>query len=498
MIELKDVCFSYAGREGGGLRHIDLTVEDGEFILLCGRSGCGKTTVTRLINGLIPQYYPGELTGRVLLDGREVSELEMYERSERVGSVFQNPRTQFFNTDTDSEIAFGLENEGWPPEELRKRVETVTEELELGGLRGRSLHALSGGEKQKIAFASVYAMDQEVYLLDEPSSNLDMDAIQELKEHLALLKKQGKTILIAEHRLYYLMELADRMVYLENGRLSAIFTPAQFMGLSDGERERMGLRAADLRRVHPAAPPFQPSGTALELRDVGLYYKKELLVEHISLRAGRGEIVGILGHNGSGKTTFSRALCGLHKQTRGEFLWDGRSQTRKERLKRSYMVMQDVNFQLFADSVEAECSFGIRDPDLKLAGKTLERLGLTPYRSCHPNTLSGGQKQRLAVAVSMICGKEVLVFDEPTSGLDFDSMAQVAGLVQSLAAMGKVIFIVTHDYEFICRTCSRVFHIDKGEACIDLPVSTETEGRLQALFGLESTAFGGKGVNAHE
>ena len=197
-----------------------------------------------------------------------------------------------------------------------------------------------------------------------------------------------------------------------------------------------------------------------------------------------GEIIGVVGHNGAGKTTLSRTLCGLHKEASGQFLWNEKPQDRKERLRRSYMVMQDVNFELFADSVEAECSFGIRNPDKSLIETTMDSLGLLPYRTHHPNTLSGGQKQRVAVAVSMICGKELLVFDEPTSGLDFDSMEQVALLIQKLSAMGKVIFVVTHDYEFVCRTCSRVLHIDHGEQCDDLPLVPDNEENLKKLFSI--------------
>ena len=188
MIELKNITFSYERREQGGLRNINLTVKNGECILLCGRSGCGKTTITRLVNGLIPRFYAGELTGQVLIDGKDIADLTMYKIAEKVGSVFQNPRTQFFNTDSDSEIAFGLENQGMPTEELRQRVETTAADLEIQSLRNRSLHALSGGEKQKVAFASVYAMNPDIYLLDEPSSNLDMDAIQDLRKHLKLVK----------------------------------------------------------------------------------------------------------------------------------------------------------------------------------------------------------------------------------------------------------------------------------------------------------------------
>lgn len=194
MIELKNITFSYEGRNQGGLRDINLTVKDGECILLCGRSGCGKTTITRLVNGLIPRFYAGGLTGQVLVDGKDIADLTMYEIAKKVGSVFQNPRTQFFNTDSNSEIAFGLENQGMPTEKLRQRVETTAVDLEIQSLRNRSLHALSGGEKQKVAFASVYAMNPDIYLLDEPSSNLDMDAIQDLRKHLKFVKQQGKTI----------------------------------------------------------------------------------------------------------------------------------------------------------------------------------------------------------------------------------------------------------------------------------------------------------------
>ena len=339
-------------------------------------------------------------------------------------------------------------------------------------------------QKQKIAFASVYAMNPEIYLLDEPSSNLDMTSIQELKGHLRLLQKQGKTILIAEHRLYYLMGLADRIVYLEQGRIEKIFTPEEFRGLPRETRERMGLRAADLAEVRPPQVHPPVSSPVLELRDVTLRYKKRTVLHRISLAAAKGEVIGVVGHNGAGKTTFSRALCGLHKDCEGQFLWDGQAMERKNRLKRSYMVMQDVNYELFAESVEAECSFGIRNPDLTLAASTLEELGLAPYRERHPNTLSGGQKQRVAVAVSMICGKDLLVFDEPTSGLDFDSMTQVAGLIRRLSELGKVIFIVTHDFEFVCRTCSRVLHFDEGEMPDDIPVVMDALPKLRELFSV--------------
>ncbi|MBP1736787.1 MAG: hypothetical protein H6Q60_668, partial [Oscillospiraceae bacterium] len=355
MIQFEHVSFAYSGQESGNLNDLNLTIQDGECVLFCGRSGCGKTTVTRLVNGLIPYFFAGELTGRVLVNGMEIAQTPMYQIARRVGSVFQNPRTQFFNTDTDSEIAFGIENEALAPDELHRRMDRTTQELGLQVLLGRNLFELSGGEKQKIAFASVYAMQPEVYLLDEPSSNLDIGAIEELKKHLGLIKHQGKTVLIAEHRLHYLMELVDRIIYLENGRVAGSYTPSQLKSLSEEERSAMGLRAADLLAVHPPESCACTGSPVLTLQDVTLRHGKRTILEHVSLRAAGGELIGVVGHNGAGKTTISRALCGLHRHYGGSFLWEGSPQDDKARRKRAYMVMQDVNYQLFAESVEKEC-----------------------------------------------------------------------------------------------------------------------------------------------
>lgn len=217
MVVLKNVSFSYHTAEhNSGVYDINLTIPFGQVVLFCGASGCGKTTVTRLINKLAPSYYSGELKGEVLIDGVDSSKASLYELSKKIGSVFQNPRSQFFSVDSTSEIAFGCENTGVPREEMYRRIGQVADSLNIEHLLDRNLFALSGGEKQKIACASVAAMQPEIFILDEPSSNLDLHTIFDLKEVIRKWKEQGKTVIIAEHRLYYLMELVDRIIYMEN------------------------------------------------------------------------------------------------------------------------------------------------------------------------------------------------------------------------------------------------------------------------------------------
>lgn len=463
MITFDEVSFQYAGRDEESLRNVNLTIQRGESVVFCGRSGCGKTTLTRLVNGVIPAFFDGERQGEVRLDGMNVAEIPMYHLANRVGSVFQNPRTQFFNVDTNSEIVFGLENQGIPRDGLRSRLNQTIRDLSLEPLRNRSIFELSGGEKQKIAFASVYTMNPDVYVLDEPSSNLDMRSIFELRAQLELVKRQGKTILIAEHRLFYLTNLADRFIFLNQGKVEAIFTAEAFRALTPETRMRMGLRAARLRSEAgrgTASPDSSRTGElTLRINSLEVKVGKRVLLKSVSADIRRGEIIAICGDNGVGKTTFSRCLCGLITESGGEFLWEGRKMNAAERLKRAFLVMQDVNYELFAESVEKECTFGIQGARQEEVRDALSRLGLADFSDHHPNTLSGGQKQRLAVAVGMLSRKEILVFDEPTSGLDYDGMIRVAALLNEVAAAGNIIFVVTHDEELIDHACTRVLHI---------------------------------------
>lgn len=502
MIEIKNVTFHYAGLDQAGLSDINLTVLAGECVLLCGASGCGKTTITRLINGLIPHYYKGELTGEVKVNGKEIGQQEMYSLAGLVGSVFQNPRSQFFSVDTDGEITFGPENIGLPKEEILARKEKVLNDLNLRDLMNRSLFDLSGGEKQKIACGSVAALFPKIIILDEPSSNLDWDSIRDLSEMMKIWKQQGKTIIISEHRLWYLKDIIDRAVYLEQGRIVREWDRDSFCLLTEEELASYELRPVHLeekyiREFSDDRENFQAetavagnlasdrctgngSDDNVLLRDFYftytpekyLLFKRKITPEDEAicnlriprLMAKKGEIIGVIGKNGSGKSTFLRCLCGLEKTCIGTVTMDGKVISGKKLTGISYMVMQDVNHQLFTDSVLSEVLLSMEEPDEKKGEQILEGLDLLEYKDKHPMALSGGQKQRVAIASAMAAKADILLFDEPTSGLDYRHMKEVSVLLRRLADMGKTVFVATHDPELCAQCCDRIIRIRAGRA----------------------------------
>lgn len=500
MIEIKNTAFHYTGLDKGGLKNINLKIMDSECVLLCGASGCGKTTLTRLINGLIPHFYKGALSGEVIVNDKNIGEQELYSLAGVVGSVFQNPRSQFFSVDTDGEITFGPENIGLPKEEILKRKKNVITELNLRDLMNRSLFELSGGEKQKIACGSVAALLPHIILLDEPSSNLDWSAIRDLRKIMKLWKNQGKTIIISEHRLWYLKDIIDRALYLEQGEIVHEWTQERFAALSDSELASYELRPLNLEERYIQAFSGdtvitdkdidkvsdkkeilgEPQKKRIVIKDLYftytpkkyLFFKKRLSpvdADSCTLRipflsAKLGEIIGIIGNNGSGKSTFLRCLCGLEKTCTGTVSIDGKIYTRKNLTKNCYMVMQDVNHQLFTDSVITEVMLSMEHPDEKKAEKILASLDLLQYKDKHPMALSGGQKQRVAIASAMAADAVMLLFDEPTSGLDYRHMKEVSALLKELAKKGKTIFVATHDPELAAECCDRTIRFVNGYA----------------------------------
>ena len=460
MIEIKKVSFQHENAEKPSLRNVSLTIAEGECVLLCGESGSGKTTVTRLINGLIPHFYEGKMEGCAMVNGLNVTEAELYDTARIVGSVFQNPRSQFFCVDTTSELAFGCENMGMPEDEILSRVDEAAKELNIEKLLGRSIFELSGGEKQKISCASVSALRPEVMVLDEPTSNLDVHAIEELKQTLLGWKAAGKTIVIAEHRLSWLRDLCDRVICMRDGAVAFDLSMQAFSQYSTEQLHQMGLRSLRGENIAPVQNSV-PETETMQLQNFCFSYDGTpvLNIPHLSLPLDG--IIALVGPNGAGKSTFSRCLCGLEKKFKGQVKINGQLWKNRQLLKNCYMVMQDVNHQLFCETVADEVQLGMRSENSSDVERVLEMLDLSRLRERHPMSLSGGQKQRVAIASAILAGKEILIFDEPTSGLDFRHMEQTAALLSSLKG-NQTVLIVTHDPELIQRCCDHIVCIENG------------------------------------
>lgn len=507
-IVFDNVTFSYeSGHRTGGIHDINLTIHQGEVILLCGGSGCGKTTLTRLINGLAPHYFPGTLSGSVTVAGKDIARCELYDLAGTVGSVFQNPKSQFFTIRTENEMAFCSENLGMPEPLIRERIGTTATEMGLTDLLDRNLFDLSGGQKQQIACASVSVADPDIYVLDEPSSNLDMQATANLMRQIAFWKSQGKTIVIAEHRLHYLRGLVDRIILMEHGSLAGLYESKELVNLESSQLTALGLRLFDLRSLKDSPPrtasqrntsadngcrnaPSEhpsPASTKAEalhvsepvfrLTDVSFAYKKSppcLVIGKAEFPAHA--VVACIGNNGAGKSTFARCLCGLERKAKGfiDFQANTASSARSRRVPlrtgkdNAYLVMQDVDHQLFTESVLDEVMLSMPAADLpeemrnRNAFSLLEKLGLAEYAEAHPLSLSGGQKQRVAIASAIASDRDMIIFDEPTSGLDLRHMHQVAALLEHLQRQGRSVLVITHDPELIVQCCTHVARFDHG------------------------------------
>lgn len=457
MIEIRELSFKYKGGANYSLKGINLNIKKGECILLCGRSGCGKSTLLKLMNGIIPEFYDGDISGSVMVNGMNTFTTPIYKLSKNEGSVFQNPKTQFYTTNTTDEIAFGLENYGIEREVINKRIKEVEKELHLENLMNKNIFNLSGGEKQKIAIASIYALNPEIFILDEPSSSLDIKSMKELSLTIKKLKSLGKTIIIAEHRLWYLKDIVDRAIYLEDGKIIREYSMDEIENLSEDERMRTGLRHSDYKAIE-RFDNFETSnkGTLLELKNLIFKRNTKIILSIEDLKFCYGNIIGIVGENGIGKSTLAKIICGLYKENKGKLLKDDENLNIKSRLNESLLIMQEVNYQLFTDSVKDEIVLTSNIKDDYVLDTWLKDMELKNISDRNPHTLSGGQKQRVIILSALLSDKKILFFDEPTSGLDYRNMKIVAKNIKKVKEEDKLILIISHDVEFLESVCDKV------------------------------------------
>lgn len=433
-IASRGISFTYDHAAEPALRDITLTVPAGECIVLCGASGCGKTSYTRVANGLIPSFFHGAFAGNQTTCGLDVETVPIDRLTPLVGSVFQNPKTQYFNANVTDELAFPAENIGLPAEDINRLV------------------------------------------LDEPTSNLDANAIADMRAMIEQMKDEGLTIVIAEHRLAWLNGVADRYVVFDGGHIVQDYEADEFLSLSPGCVAAMGLRALDLQPYRHRIATLASSPAADECTSALLgthnltigYKGKDGFTRAIpDLRFRAGEITGLMGNNGCGKTTLVRTLTGLIKPVSGRIELNGVPAKPRDLTRAGFLVMQDVNYQLFSDSVREELLIGLDETDAGItaqANQVMADLDLAAFVERHPMSLSGGQKQRVAIGSALMCGKDLIILDEPTSGLDRYHMEQVGELLRQLASQGKAILVVTHDEELAAGWCDRIVNLGADDS----------------------------------
>jgi len=516
IFEIKNLIYYYPDIDKPALNNINLTVEEGEFLLVAGGSGSGKSSLARALAGLIPDFYGGKFGGKVLFQGRNLRDIDRRSLTRDVGIVFQDPEKQLVMTSVEAEIAFGLENLGLPQEEMFRRAAEVMSFLDLSAVKDEFTGNLSGGQKQRLALASVLAMQPKVLVLDEPTSQLDPVAAEELLNLVKRLNEEmGLTIILIEQRLERCFHVADRLIIMERGEILKdgpadevarweveksipFITPvAKFFAslgassipltVKEGRKALKpyyampGSRARGNRTTPVPLPnkrdlkvrgkPGQENreNTLVELKNVWFTYPggREAL-RNVSCRIEQKEFVVILGENAAGKSTLLKHMAGLLKPGRGSISVMGRDTGKTPLAELARYVgylSQNPNDCLFQDTVEEELLFTLKNFGLSDFGRIeylLEKLNLSHYRTANPRDLSSGERQRVALAAVLAAGPQLLLLDEPTRGIDYRLKNELGDMLSELREEGVTIIMVTHDIEFAAEYADRVILMFDG------------------------------------
>ncbi len=483
MIEIRDLSFWYPDQDRPSLERIDLQVPAGEFLAVAGRSGCGKTTLLNCLNGIIPHLLPGRVEGAVTVDGQLVAETPVHKLALKVGTLLQNPEVQFFTLTVQDEVAFGLENLGFPPGLIRERV---SEALAAVGMQERAdsfLSELSGGQKQRVAIASVLAMQPPVLVFDEPTSDQDAPGKQTVVRLLKKLQQDRQaTIIVVEHDLSAVGPVADRLVIMDEGKIVADDLPVNILRGKNRQLQELGLGFPGLQEeTHPgperakAASPGKAGRkagrTVLQVDNVSYSYKngrQALLGVNLELRAG--EFLAVAGRNGSGKSTLAYLLAGFYRPRQGRITVGGRPYSQLKAVEMAQKVgllFQNPDNQLFCATVEEEVRFGLKNFGLagqkETTARLLDSLGLASLSGRHPQAISRGQRQRVALAAVLALQPAVLVLDEPSTGQDWTHLQSMMNLLEELRQGGTGILVISHNWEAMTGYADRMIVLEQGQ-----------------------------------